>query len=73
MAGAIVYAQHDIPAAPAFDWPEWTADRPVAGSRVGAEQPLCSVFARGTTTPEAKQLAEERSAMVHTLLAAGAS
>src|SRR5262245_15233812 len=31
MAGAIVYAQQDIPAAPAFDWPEWTPDPPVAG------------------------------------------
>src|SRR5262245_20210320 len=73
MASAIVYAHQEILAAPAFDWPEWTADRPVAGSQVKAEQPLCSVFAHGATMLEAKQLAGERSAMVHTLLAAGAS
>src|SRR5262245_18797555 len=73
MAGAIVYAERDILAAPAFDWPEWTADRPVAGSRVEAEQPLCSVFARGATTLGAKQLAEERSAMMRRLLAEGVS
>ena len=73
MAGAIVYAQRDILAAPAFDWPEWTADRPVVGSRVEAEQPLCSVFARGATTLEAKHLAEKRSAMVRRLLAEGVS
>ena len=73
MAGAIVYARRDILAAPAFNWPEWTADRPVPGSAVEAEQPLCSVFARGATALEAKQLVEKRSAMVHRLLAEGVS
>jgi uncharacterized protein len=71
MAGAIVYAQRDILAAPAFDWPEWTADRPVPGSAVEAEQPLCSVFARGASAFEAKQLVEKRSAMMRRLLAEG--
>jgi predicted ATP-grasp superfamily ATP-dependent carboligase len=73
MAGAIVYAQRDILAAPACDWPEWIADRPVPGSRIEAEQPLCSVFARAATMLEAKQLVEKRSAMVHRLLAEGVS
>src|SRR5262245_1678268 len=72
MAGAIVYAKRDI-VAPALDWPEWMADRPVAGSRIKVEQPLCSVSARGATTLEAKHLVEQRKAMVHTLLAAGVS
>jgi predicted ATP-grasp superfamily ATP-dependent carboligase len=73
MAGAIVYAPRDILAAPTFDWPEWTADRPVPGSRVEAEQPLCSAFAWGATVLEAKQLVEKRSAMLHMLLAEGVS
>jgi uncharacterized protein len=73
MAGAIVYARKDILAAPAFDWPEWTADRPVPGGRIEAEQPLCSVFARGAMTLEAKQLVEKRSAMVRRLFAKGLS
>jgi len=73
MAGAIVYTERDIAAAPALDWPQWTADRPVASSRIQAEQPLCSVLARGATALEAKQLVEQRRAMVHTLLAAGVS
>jgi uncharacterized protein len=73
MAGAIVYAQRDILAAPPFDWPEWTADRPVAGTQVEAEQPLCSVFAWAATAPEAKQLVEKRSAMVRRLLVEGVS
>ena len=69
MASAIVYAKRAIAAAPALDWPEWTADRPVAGSRIGAEQPLCSVFARSATALEAKQLVEQRCAIVNTLVA----
>jgi predicted ATP-grasp superfamily ATP-dependent carboligase len=73
MAGAIVYAERDITTIPAVDWPEWTADRPVVGCRVNAEQPLCSVFARGATSLEAKQLVQQRSAMVRALLARGLS
>src|SRR5215470_3079565 len=44
-AGAIVYADRDIAAMPAMDWPDWAVDRPAAGSTVNAETPLCSVFA----------------------------
>jgi predicted ATP-grasp superfamily ATP-dependent carboligase len=73
VAGAIVYAEGDIAAVPAIDWPDWTTDRPVAGSSVTADQPLCSVFARAVTAREAKQLVEERSATVHALVRAGMS
>ena len=71
MAVAIVYAERDIAATPALAWPEWTTDRPTPGSRIDADQPVCSVFARCETAHEARQLVEERSAMVHALLAAG--
>ena len=71
MAGAIVYAKRDIAAAPALDWPEWTADRPSAGTRIKVEQPLCSVFARGETADEARQLVEQRCANVHALFNQG--
>jgi len=72
MAGAIVYAESDISAALAIDWPEWTTDRPVAGSHIKAAQPFCSVFAYGETAYEARQLAQRRIATLRTLLAAGA-
>ena len=68
MAGAIVYAERDIGAAPALDWPNWVSDRPVAGSRIEANQPLCSVSARAETAAEARALVEERSAKIHGLL-----
>src|SRR5262249_24772641 len=31
-AAAIVYAEHDIAAAPATQWPDWSADRPPPGT-----------------------------------------
>src|SRR5262249_16226964 len=65
MAVAIVYAIRDIAATPALEWPEWTTDRPSDGSRIDADQPVCSVFARCETAHEARQLVEQRSAMVH--------
>jgi uncharacterized protein len=71
MAGAIVYAKHDIAAAPALNWPEWTADRPPTDTRIEIEQPVCSVFARGETAVEARQLVEQRTADVHELLDPG--
>ena len=54
MAGAIVYAARDIDRMPAPDWPDWVSDRPVPGSAVKADAPLCSVFARGATAAEAR-------------------
>lgn len=68
MAGAIVYAEHDIAAAPALDWPAWSSDRPVPDSRIAAEQPLCSVFARAATAAAARELVEQRGAQIHALL-----
>lgn len=60
-AGAIVYADQAIAAVPEMDWPDWTADRPVAGSAVAAGGPLCTVFA-GAPTAEAAQAQVERRA-----------
>jgi predicted ATP-grasp superfamily ATP-dependent carboligase len=63
-ANAIVYADRDIPVMPAFDWPAWTADRPVTGSAVIAQAPLCTVFAAVSTMDEVRQLVQQRSAMI---------
>jgi predicted ATP-grasp superfamily ATP-dependent carboligase len=60
-ASAIVYAPADIPRVPSFDWPEWTADRPIAGSSISAQSPLCTVLARAATAARARQLVEERA------------
>jgi predicted ATP-grasp superfamily ATP-dependent carboligase len=68
MAGAIVYAEQAIDPVPAVMWPDWTADRPVAGSRIGRDDPVCSVFARADTADAAKRLLDDRCAAVRALL-----
>lgn len=60
-AGAILYADKTIAAVPAFDWPDWTADRPPAGSCVPADTPLCTVMASASSAAFARQRVAERS------------
>ena len=59
-ASAIVYAEQDIRVG-ALDWPDWTADRPHAGSVVNAGEPLCTVLATAATPDEARRLVARRS------------
>ena len=63
-ASAIVYAENDIHSVPVLDWPDWTADRPVAGSMIKAGQPLCTVYANGSAATAAKAIADQRREMV---------
>ena len=63
-AAAVVYAEHDIGSAPLLDWPDWSADRPSAGSAIGAGEPLCTVYACGSAAAGAKALANERRELV---------
>jgi predicted ATP-grasp superfamily ATP-dependent carboligase len=63
-AAAIAYAERTIEAMPPLDWPDWTADRPIAGSAIKAGEPLCTVYACGSAAPGARALADERRKMV---------
>jgi uncharacterized protein len=63
-AAAIVYAEHNVAAVPPLDWPDWTADRPLAGSMIKAGEPLCTVHACSSAAAEARALAEQRRQMV---------
>jgi predicted ATP-grasp superfamily ATP-dependent carboligase len=72
-AGAIVYADCDIAAMPALDWPDWTADRPIPGSSVKAEAPLCTVIAAAASVAQAKLLVERRTATILATLRARVS
>ncbi len=63
-ASAIVYAENDIHSVPALDWPDWTADRPTAGSMIKAGQPLCTVYANGSAATAAKAIADQRREIV---------
>jgi len=67
MAGAIVYAERDIDPVPMLEWPEWTADRPVPGSRIKADGPLCSVVAHADNAARARELVERRIAEVQAM------
>jgi uncharacterized protein len=60
-ASVVVYAPADIPQLPSFDWPDWSADRPIAGSFISAQSPLCTVLARAATAAQARELVEERA------------
>jgi uncharacterized protein len=63
-AAAIVYAEHDMPAIPHLDWPDWTADRPHGGIAVRPGDPLCTVHATATTANDARRLVDERAAAI---------
>jgi predicted ATP-grasp superfamily ATP-dependent carboligase len=59
-ASALVYADRDIARVPAYDWPDWTADRPRAGTSIPAGYPVCTVFATAPTPAAAKHRVLER-------------
>jgi predicted ATP-grasp superfamily ATP-dependent carboligase len=65
MATAVVYAGCDV-TIPALHWPDWTVDRPHAGTEVKAGEPLCTVHASAATAMEARQIVDERLATVLT-------
>lgn len=44
-ASAILYADRELAIGPDYSWPEWTADRPRAGTTIKAGEPVCTVFA----------------------------
>ena len=60
-ASAIVYADRDIPRIPFLSWPAWVGDRPIAGSSISAQSPLCTVFASAATAALARKLADRRA------------
>lgn len=62
-AMAIVYAESEL-TIPALDWPDWTADRPHAGSAIKAGEPLCTVHAFAPSATEARRLVDDRLATV---------
>lgn len=63
----IVYARRDLNPRPAA-WPRGIQDRPVAGTRVGAHEPLCSVHATGPDPFTVEARLREMSDVVHELV-----
>ncbi|HZD92274.1 MAG TPA: ATP-grasp domain-containing protein [Pseudolabrys sp.] len=67
-ASAILYAARTIDRMPALHWPDWASDRPVPGSSVKADAPLCTVLAPGPNAEAARDLLARRMAAVEALL-----
>jgi uncharacterized protein len=63
-ASAIVYADNDIPQIPFLNWPRWTGDRPIAGSSISAQSPICTVLASAATTALARKLVDRRARVI---------
>jgi len=59
-AASIVYAEQDVDCLSVLDWPDWAADLPVAGSRIQAGEPVCTVYASDAEAEVAMELAEKR-------------
>ncbi len=67
-AAAIVYAREAIESVPGIAWPDWSADRQAAGTRVERDAPLCTVLARAGEAGEARRLVGERADAIRALL-----
>jgi predicted ATP-grasp superfamily ATP-dependent carboligase len=48
----IVYAPRTLEIPGEISWPEWIKDRPAAGSRIVAGQPICSLFASAASVEQ---------------------
>jgi predicted ATP-grasp superfamily ATP-dependent carboligase len=67
-AAAYLYADRGPMTVPVVDWPEWSADRPRAGSSVGAGQPLATVIAEGADIAEVEATCAERLGALEKML-----
>ena len=54
MASAIVYAPSRVSVPAGTVWPDWSADRPKSAERIDKNRPICTVWARGSTTSTGK-------------------
>lgn len=56
----VIYSNREL-RIPRMDWPDWSADRPAAGTLVGLGEPICSVHGEGRTVLELRQSLARRS------------
>ena len=69
-AAGVVYASRDFVCRPLPDWPDWTADRPAAGTRITADDPICTVCAAAPDVVSAKRLISERRQYISSMVEA---
>jgi len=73
VAAETVYAPGNITIRDHFDWPEWSADRSMAGTRITCCEPLCTVRAVGPTVDVARLLVAERAQRICALVRSAAA
>lgn len=67
-AMAIVYAEAAARTPFENPWPQWVADRPASGVLIEEGAPVCTVLAAASTRDAARQLVNERVALVRSAL-----
>ena len=60
-AAETVYAPCDIVIGEGQNWPDWAVDRSPPGTRIAADDPLCTVLGAGATVDLARACASERA------------
>ncbi len=63
-AHQVIYANREIQISAGFDWPEWTSDRPKAGSVICKGLPACTVKAEATNSEEVLNQLKMRCSMI---------
>ena len=63
-AAALLYAERDIPAWPAGNWPDWLRDRPNPGTFLLCGTPVCTIVATGADAQAARHLLDQRIALM---------
>jgi len=57
----VVYAGRDIICRSPSEWPDWVVDRPCAGTRIPAGEPICTALATAPDTARASHLVARRT------------
>lgn len=75
-ASAVLYADEAATISGDFEWPDWTADRPRAGTKIRPGEPVCTVLAEvhggkrttGAPTALAREIVEQRTEALRTAI-----
>jgi len=69
----VLYAADDtdppLVLAPDFAWPDWTADRPAAGTAIAPQAPVCTIFGQGSSVFDVRAILDERAGTLRGSLA----
>jgi predicted ATP-grasp superfamily ATP-dependent carboligase len=70
-AACILYADQKMIMPSGFAWPDWAADRTVAGQVIAKAAPICTVFAEADLVSHSRQLLENRTRSLYKRLIDG--